>query len=389
MTKSSEEIFDELVSIRRKLHQIPERGFEEVKTSRFLQETLAGWGIEFRHGIAGTGIIAYIESDPGKKTIGLRADMDALPVEEKTELDFSSKHEGYFHACGHDMHMTCLLGALKILNDRKESLPVNVKAIFQPAEEVLPGGAAVVIKEGFLKNPDVVAVFGLHVDPFLPTGSIAVKAGPMMASTAGFKITIKGKGGHAAKPFKCIDPIPIAAQVITSLQTISSRMIDPLTPVVISVTKIRAGTTHNVIADNVTLEGTARSLDKSSAQSIPEKMEQLIKGIVSGYNAGYEFDYNHGTAVLVNDGKMTEHVLSVGEKILGSKGVTEYEGTFGGEDFAEYLLHVPGSFFRLGCSVEGVEPVSLHNPTFSPNEQSLIHGSEMLAGIALDFNPGV
>ena len=381
----SHEICNEFTRIRRELHQIPEPGFEEVKTSGFLAGLLQEWNIPFRQGVAGTGIIASIEADPSKKTVALRADMDALPLDEKTGLAFCSKHTGFFHACGHDMHMTCLLGAIMLLNERKNDLPVNVKAIFQPAEEKLPGGAAAVIKDGALSSPVVDAIFGLHVEPFLQTGKIAVKSGPIMAATAAFKIRIIGKGGHAAKPFKCVDPIPAAAQIITSIQAISSRMIDPLAPAVISVTKVHAGTAFNIITGEAVLEGTARALDKTTADLIPERMERLIKGIVSGYGGDYRFEYTPGSAVLVNDEAMTKHVHEVGEKILGGGEVDEYEGTFGGEDFAEYLLHVPGCFFRLGCAQEGIEPVTLHHPKFNPDEKALIYGSAMFAGIVMDF----
>lgn len=387
LVRNSEDIFEELVSIRRELHKIPEPGYEELKTSRFLAGILDEWGIPLRQGMAKTGIVATIESDPVKKTIALRADIDALPIVEKTGLEFSSTHDGFFHACGHDMHMTCLLGAVKILKDRKDEIPVNVRAIFQPAEEKIPGGASVLIKEGVLKDPEVAAIFGLHVDPFVPTGAISVKTGPMMASTSEFKLRITGKGGHAAKPFACIDPIPIAAQIISSLQTIPSRMIDPLTPIVLSVTKIHAGTVSNIIPEDVFLEGTVRTLDKSTNEKVPEKIETLVKNIVSGYGASYTFEYNRGTGVLVNDEKMTDHVRSVAGKVLGENEVLEYKGTFGGEDFAQYLEHVPGSFFRLGCSADGNGPVSLHNPGFNPDEKAIMCGSAVLAGIALAFEP--
>lgn len=386
----AQEIFEDLVNIRRELHQIPEPGFEETKTSRFIAGILQKWNIALRQGVAKTGIIASIESNPAKKTVALRADMDALPVDEKNDLPFRSKHNGYFHACGHDMHMTCLLGALAILNERKNDLPVNVRAIFQPAEEKIPGGALAVIKDKGLENPDVEAIFGLHVEPFLPTGCIAVKPGPMMAATAQFTIRVIGKGGHAAKPFKCNDPIPIAAQIVTSLQTITSPEysgMDPLKQGVITVTKINAGTAYNVIPEEATLQGSARALDEYTAKVFPEKIENIVKDIVSVCGADYTFEYNRGTTVLINDEKMTKHVRDVGKKLLDSGAVRDYDGTLGGEDFAEYLSRVPGCFFRLGCAPRGFggEPVSLHHPKFNPDEQVLIYGSAMLAGIVMEF----
>lgn len=384
--RKSHEIFEELVNIRRELHKIPEPGFKETKTARFIADILQKWKIEIRQGVAGTGIIASIESSPAKKTVALRADMDALPVDEKNDLPFRSKHKGYFHACGHDMHMTCLLGALAILNERKNNLPVNVRAIFQPAEEKIPGGALAVIKDKGLENPKIEAIFGLHVEPFLPTGCIAVKSGPMMAATAQFTIRVIGKGGHAAKPFKCIDPIPITAQIVTSLQTIPlNGLTYMLKTGVITVTKINAGTAYNIIPEEATLQGSARALDEYTAKAFPEKIENIVKSIVSACGADYTFEYNRGTAVLVNDEKMTKHVRDVGKKLLGGSAVRDYDSTLGGEDFAEYLLRVPGCFFRLGCAQEGIEPVSLHHPKFNPDEQALIYGCAMLAGIIIDF----
>ena len=383
--RRAHEIFEDLVQIRRELHQIPEPGFEETKTSRFIADILQKWNIAHLQGVAGTGIIASIESSQAKKTVALRADMDALPVDEQNDLPFRSKHNGYFHACGHDMHMTCLLGALTILNERKHDLPVNVRAIFQPAEEKIPGGALAVIQDKGLENPKVEAIFGLHVEPFLPTGFIAVKSGPVMASTAQFTIRVIGKGGHAAKPFECTNPIPAAAQIVTSLQAITGGMIDPLKPGVLSVTTINAGTTFNVIPEEAAIQGSARSLDESTAGAFPEKIENIVKGIVSAYGADYAFEYNRGTGVLVNDEAMTKHVQDVGRKLLGSGAVHDYVGTFGGEDFAEYLLHVPGCFFRLGCAQEGIEQESLHHPKFNPDERALIYGSAVFAGIIAGF----
>jgi len=385
---TSSSLKDELIHIRRELHQIPEPGFKEFKTSQFIATILQKLGISSRTGIAQTGIVAEIQASKNpdqKKTIALRADMDALPLEECTGLPFSSKHPGYFHACGHDMHIAGLIGALILLNERKDDLPVNVRAIFQPAEETLPGGASAMIAEGVLENPKVSAIFGLHCDPYIPTGTIAVKAGPMMAATARFTIRIIGKGGHAARPFHSIDPIPITAQVIMALQTIPSRMIDPLKPCVLSVTKINAGTAENIIPQEAVISGTARTLDAETAEEIPIKMETIIRGIVSAYGAQYQLEYRRGAPVLVNDARMTDYVRSVARHLLGEDSVGEFESTFGGEDFAEYLKIIPGCFFRLGCLQEGKTTVPLHNEAFIPDEQALIYGSALLAELALRF----
>ena len=382
----AQELFDELVTIRRHLHTIPELGNKELKTSDYIARLLESWSISFERGIGGTGIAINLNHDTKRKTVALRADMDALPILEQTGLPFTSEHEGCMHACGHDMHMTCLLGALRILKEREETLPVNIKAIFQPAEELVPGGAPAVINDGFLEDPKVNSIFGLHVEPYLETGNIAVTPGAMMALTAAFTIHIKGKGGHAASSYNCIDPIPIAAQIITALQTIPSRMIDPLTPVVVSVTKMNAGTAMNIIPESAVLEGTVRSFDKETKVVLPKKMEKIIRGITSASGSGYTFEYNVGTDVLVNDEQMTEHVRTIGRTLFGDVSVHDYVPTFGGEDFADYLNEVPGCFFRLGCFSGSGNQVPLHNPAFSPDEQALVYGAAILAGIAAEYN---
>jgi len=384
LLESAMSLFGHIRGIRRELHQTPEPGFKEFKTAALISEQLSERGIPFRDKVAGTGIIARIEHDPALPTVALRADMDALPLQEKTGVPFQSRNEGFMHACGHDMHTACLLGVLVILNERKSELPVNVRGIFQPGEESVPGGAQFMIREGALENPTPAAILGLHVDPTLSAGAIAVKPGPMMAATAMFTITVKGRGGHAASPYKSVDPIPAAARIIEALQTIQSRMIDPFGPCVISVTKIEAGVTYNIVPETAVLCGTARTLDPRTMDTIPEKMEKLVKGITEGIDASYEFEYVRGTSVLVNDDDLTAHVAETGRNILGESSVKDFQGTFGGEDFADYLGHVPGCFFRLGCGL-GDDPAPLHNPHFNPDENALTYGMAVMSGIVLNF----
>jgi len=378
-------LFDHLKQIRREIHQIPECGFAEAKTSQYIAERLSNWNIPFRDNIAKTGIIARIDIEPSLPAIALRAELDALPITEQTGVSYCSKHEGFMHACGHDIHMTCLLGALRLLNERKSELPVNVIGIFQPAEETVPGGALNMIKEGVLKNPKVDAIFGQHVDPLAQTGTISLKAGPMMASTAKFTITVHGKGGHAASPFTAVDPIPVAAQIVTAVQNIASRMIDPFAPAVISITQVSAGTAYNIIPESASLVGTTRTLNSKTADMIPHKMEQIVKGITESFETRYTFEYTPGTPVLENDETKTDVVRRTGKHVLGDNAVQDYSGTFGGEDFAEYLQIVPGCFFRLGCMKAGTEQYPLHHPKFNPDEQSIIYGTAMFAGIALHY----
>ncbi len=381
----SESIFDDLKQIRQNLHKIPEPGFKEEKTSACICRQLTDLSIPFKR-IAGTGVIADIISDRTYPTIALRADIDALPIEEKADVPFKSEHRGFMHACGHDIHTACLLGTLQILNRLSDRLPVNVRAVFQPAEESFPGGARTVINDGALEAPEVSAIFGLHVDPYFPTGQIALKSGAMMASTSKFTITVKGSGGHAAAPFKTVDPIPVASQIVLALQNIVSRMINPLAPCVISVTSINAGNTYNIIPEEAVITGTARTLDRETESIIPQKMKNLVDGITKSFGAEYKFLYEPGTTVLVNNEHMTEHVSTTAMDILGRENVIEYKGTLGGEDFADYLEYVPGCFFRLGCNLPNSEPVPAHNPFFNPDDRSLIYGMAVLAGTVLFYN---
>jgi len=358
-----------LKDIRRKLHQIPEPGFSEEKTSGFIAGMLAEMHIPFQDKIAGTGIVARIERGDGMPSVALRADIDALPISEQNDVPYRSRHEGCMHACGHDMHTACLLGALMLLDERKNALPVNVTAIFQPAEEKLPGGARRIIAEGVLSDYAVKAIFGLHVDPFLKTGAFAVKAGTMMASTAGFTITITGKGGHAAMPFKAVDPVLVAAHVITALQAVPGRMIDPLAPCVVTATQISAGSAFNIIPETAVIKGTARTLDPGTADKIPAYMERMIRGIAESYGAEYALDYVPGTPALVNDETMTGHVIATAVRLFGDGTVHDFKGTFGGED--------------CGDGSTGAAP--LHHPRVNPDEEALIYGAAVLAGIALSF----
>lgn len=376
---------DELVGIRRELHRIPEPGFEEKKTAQFITATLRRWNLPFREGIAGTGVVASIGVDSGIPTVALRADIDALPIEEENDIPYRSQHPGYMHACGHDLHTTILLGALNLLKKRRDDLSVNVRAIFQPAEERFPGGAQNMIKEGVLDDPLVAAIFGLHVDPFIETGMIALKEGPMMASAAKFDITVSGKGGHSAKPHDSVDPIPVAAGIVTGLQSLSGGKIDPFIPAIITVTQIRAGNTYNIIPETAVLKGTARSLDPGIAGMLPKLMERVIAGVAAAHGARYEFRYTPATAALANDAAMTDHVRKVCTEMLGEKAVGDYPGTLGGEDFAGYLQRVPGCFFRLGARKPDKEPMPQHHPRFDPDEHALVYGAALMAGIILRY----
>ncbi len=383
--KKAVSLKDRMISIRRDLHRIPEPGYRETKTSKYISEILDDLMISYKGGFAETGIVADLGYDSAKKTIALRADMDALPIDERTGLEFSSEHEGWFHGCGHDMHVTCLLGALIILNGINRELPVNVKAIFQPAEEVVGGGAYKLIDEGVLKDPEVESIFGLHVDPFIKTGSIALKSGVLMASASSFVLRIIGKGGHGAKPSKSIDPIVIGANIVNAVQNITSRMTDPLKPGLISITQFTSGNTFNVIPGEAILKGTIRALDTETEKILPQKLEQVIKGVVSSFNAEYQLTIEKGVDAVINDSGLTAHVESAGRSLLGDDGVQLFTGTFGGEDFAAYLKYVKGCYFRLGCSLDPENALPAHHEGFTPDEDCLPFGSAMLAAIVKDY----
>lgn len=321
------------------------------------------------------------------KAVTLRADMDALPITELAELPFKSRNPGRMHACGHDVHIACVIGAAKILSELKDELPGKVKFIFQPSEEVHPGGAYPMIKQGVLKNPEVKGIFGLHCDSTIQVGEIGVKDGPMMAQVDDFDIIIKGKGGHGARPQEGIDAIVVGSAVIQALQTISSRRISPLKPVVISVGVFEGGTARNIICDKVVLKGTARTLEKNVTKKIPGLLKEIISGVCKSHGADFELRYFTGYPVLVNDQKMTDMVRDSIKKLFGKKAIYEIkEPAMGGEDFAYFLQRVPGSFFNLGIRNKKIGAVyPWHHPKWKVDERSIQIGTALLAQVAFDF----
>ncbi len=321
------------------------------------------------------------------KTVALRADMDALPVTEMTGLPFKSKNPGRMHACGHDVHMSCVIGAAKILSSLKDELPGKVKFIFQPSEEVTPGGAFPMIKAGVLENPEVNGIFGLHSDSAIPIGEIGVKNGPMMAQADDFDITIIGKGGHGARPQDGIDAIVVASAVIQALQTIPSRRISPLKSVVISIGNIEGGTARNIICDKVVLKGTARTLEKGITKKIPDLLKEIVSGVTRGYGADFELNYYEGYPILVNNPDMTDLVRSSISRLFGKQAIFEVkEPMMGGEDFAYFLKNVPGSFIRLGIRNEKIGAVHpWHHPEWKVDEKAIEIGSSLLAQVVLIF----
>ncbi len=383
----SREFFPSLLKLRRELHQYPEIAFAEYKTSEIIVRELKKLDLKVKKRIAKTGAVALLNENKKGKTVALRADMDALPITELADIPFKSRNPGRMHACGHDVHMTCVLGAAKILSQLKDELPGKVKFIFQPSEEVSPGGALSMVEAGVLKNPRVDGIFGLHCDSTIQVGEIGVKDGPMMAQTDDFDIIIKGKGGHGARPQEGIDAIVVGSAVIQALQTIVSRRISPLKPVVISVGEFAGGTARNVICDKVILKGTARTLERRVTKKIPGLLREVISGVCKSFGADFELKYYDGYPVLINDSKMTNLVRSSIKRLFAKKAIYEIEEpAMGGEDFAYFLQEILGSFFNLGTRNEKIGAVSpWHNPKWKVDERSIEIGSALLAQVAFDF----
>lgn len=382
----AEQYFSEVQAIRHHIHANPELSFHEYKTSAFVAEKLASWGITHKTGIAGTGIVALIEGrNPGKKCIALRADMDALPILEANDVPYRSQNNGVMHACGHDVHTSCLLGAARILYDLRDNWEGTVKLIFQPGEEKHPGGASIMIKEGVLENPKPEAIFALHVYPHLPTGTTGFRAGQYMASADEIYITIQGKGGHAALPHQTIDPIAISALVLTGLQQIISRKGNPLIPSVLTFGKIQGGFATNVIPDQVDILGTFRTMDEKWRYEAHRWIKEYTEQTCAAYGAKAIVEIPAGYPSLFNDPKLTASAASWAKEYVGEANVHELDMRMAGEDFSFYTHHVPGCFFRIGTSKDGKQfTAPVHNAHFDIDEESLKTGMGMMAWCAVN-----
>ncbi len=377
-----QQITDEIIAWRREIHRWPELGGQEVQTCALIVETLEKLGVAYQ--IVDTGVIGFIKGGQPGKTIALRADLDCLPVQEDTGLEFSSQRPGLMHACGHDAHTAMLLGAAKVLVQLAPSLHGNIKLFFQPSEESHPGGALKLIAAGALEQVDLVV--GLHVLPLLPKGSLGVKAGTIMAAADTFELKIVGRGGHGAAPHLTIDPIVIAAEVILGLQTIASRRVDPQEPVVITVAAIHGGEVNNIIPQEVYLKGTVRTLSPELRAQAPSLLEQKISGIVQSAGGDFSLDYRLGYPALVNDQQAVQLVTASALKVLGPDGVSNLEkASMSGEDFAYYAQQVPACFAFLGTGITGQEPVHWHSPHFIVDEETLPIGTAILVQTAVDF----
>lgn len=374
----------EFIDIRHHLHANPELSYLEFETSKFIQQKLTEWKIPFEVK-ATTGVVGLIQGkNPSKRIVALRADMDALPIDEQNDVDYKSKSNGVMHACGHDVHTTCLLGAAKILNDTKDDWEGSVKLIFQPGEEKNPGGASLLIKEGVLENPTPEKIFALHVHPGLEVGKFSFRGGMVMASADEIYITIKGKGGHAAAPQFTADTILIASHVVVSLQQIISRNNNPFNPSVLSITSVQGGNTTNVIPSEVKLMGTFRAMNEEWRFKAHELIKKQTTELVEAMGATAEVKVDVGYPFVLNDEKLSAQAKQQAILYAGENNVEETELRMGGEDFAFYTHKVPGCFFRLGVgNTEKNITSNVHTPTFNIDERAIEKGMGMMAWLAI------
>jgi amidohydrolase len=376
---------EEVIQNRRHLHSHPELSYQEYETAKFVKSKLEEIGIESLEQKATTGWTALIKGkNPDKKVIALRADMDALPIIEANEVPYKSQNPGVMHACGHDAHTASLLGAAKILNEVKDQFEGTIKLIFQPGEEVAPGGASYMIKDGALNNPRPNGIIGQHVMPFIPAGKVGFRQGIYMASADELYVTVKGKGGHGAMPETLIDPVLIASHMIVALQQVISRAASPKIPSVLSFGRVEALGATNVIPNEVKIQGTFRTLNEEWRAKAHQKMLQIAKGIVEGMGGEVDFEIRKGYPFLQNDPELTARATDAAKEYLGEENVIDLDIWMAAEDFAYYSQEIDGCFYRLGTRNEAKGIVSgVHTPTFDIEEDALEIGAGLMAWLAV------
>jgi amidohydrolase len=386
LLQKTEQIKDEVIAIRRHLHQHPELSFQEVETSKFIQEKLKSWGIKFQNNIVGTGIVAVIESKKNPdKCIALRADMDALPIQELNEVDYKSRNAGIMHACGHDVHTSILLATAKILSELKDELPATVKLIFQPGEEKLPGGAKLMIEAGVLENPKVEQIFALHVFPELEVGKVGLKSGMYMASCDELYFTINGKGGHAAMPALNVDPIIIASKLILALQQIPNDLCPKEIPCVLAIGRIEGLGATNVIPDKVELQGTFRTMNELWRTTAHKLIHQFAKNIAEESNGDIVVRIENGYPYLENNPALTEQTRTILKNTLGAENVIDLPTRMTGEDFSFFAQKIPATFIRLGVRNESKGIVhGVHSARFDIDHDALTIGVRSLLSICFN-----
>jgi hippurate hydrolase len=373
---------EDIVTLRREIHKEPELGFDTIKTAEKVLAALDGLPLEIQSSVAENGIVATLKGEGDGPTIALRADMDALPIHEETDLPFASGTDGKMHACGHDGHTSMLVGAAKALSGMRDRLNGTVKFVFQPAEEG-GGGGRVMVEEGVVDDVD--SIFALHLWPGLPFGVAATKGGAIMAAADAFEMTVRGSGGHGAMPHLAADAIVIAAQVVTALQTIVSREVNPVEPAVLTVGEIGAGSAFNIIPETAHLGGTVRTLDADLRNRMPERIEELAKGVAKGMRGYAELDYKFSYPVTINDAGAAKLALGVAGELFGEESAEELvHPSMGGEDFSFFLEKVPGAFVWLGVG----DVSGLHTPQFAFDEEILPRGAALLTALALESLSG-
>ena len=374
----------DIISYRRHLHAHPELSFEEFKTAEFVADKLKEFGLKPERGIGGTGVVALIQGKkPDGQVIALRADMDALPINEQNDLPYKSTNPGVMHACGHDVHTSSLLGAARILNDIKGQFEGTVKLIFQPGEEKIPGGASLMIRDGVLENPCPASILGQHVMSQLPAGKVGFKPGIYMASADEIYIKVIGKGGHGAMPDNNIDPVIVTAHILIAMQQIVSRYANPKIPTVLSFGKVEANGATNIIPDEVYVEGTFRTLDEEWRYKAHERMRNLAESIARGMGADIEFTILNGYPSLINEEKLTDKAKKYAIEYMGEENVTDLDIWMAAEDFAYFSQKVDSCFYRLGVRNEkkGINS-NVHTPTFNVDESVLEIGAGLMAWMA-------
>ena len=382
----AEGIYPKVVDIRRHLHRYPELSFQEVETGKYIQHVLEEQQIPFTTGWAGNGVVAIVEGNkPDSKVVALRADIDALPIHEDNDTEYSSKHPGIMHACGHDVHTASLLATAKILNELRHQFDGTVKFIFQPGEEKMPGGASIMIKEGVLEDPKPSSILGQHVYSLLPVGTVGFRSGKSMASSDEIRMKVNGVGGHGAVPQFAVDPIVITSQIITALQQLVSRQSDPTIPSVLTFGKIQSeGGAFNVIPNSVSVEGTFRTFNEYWRYQAHDKMKKIAGGIAASFDASCDLDITVGYPFLVNEEALTERCRSAAIEFLGADHVREIPARLTSEDFAYYTHHMHGCFYRLGIANPDKNIVSpVHSSTFDIDENALITGPSLMAWLAI------
>jgi amidohydrolase len=391
IARAAEALREKLIETRRHLHRHPELSNREEKTAAYIAERLRALGFdEVKTGVAKHGVVGLLRGSKPGPVVALRADMDALPIEETIDVPYKSRNPGVKHACGHDVHMTVALGVAEILSQRRDLVQGTVKFIFQPAEEGLPegeeGGALLMVKEGALENPRPLAIFGLHVMPDLEAGKIGYGSGGVMAAADHFTITIRGRKTHGAYPHEGVDPVPVAAEAILALQTIRSRRVSPIEPMVLSVGVIQGGNRFNILPDEVRLEGTLRTLNEDLRQRVRKWMNDILEGVTRAHGATFEIKMREGAAVTYNDPKLVEETLPAMRRAIGDENVVPYPPKMGAEDFSYFLREIPGFYYMLGVGnkAKGIT-AWIHTPEFDADEESLVVGARVMTGVLVDF----